>query len=113
MTFTTLLVFFLVWVGHSAIWLVCLNVVYSQPIDKRILGLVRLAVAILVFGFPLFVWFAVPRDFGPVESIAPFVKFLGLGMYFALCLVMSCWIIPLVTLRRQFRAVPVQLVSTR
>lgn len=107
------LLFFLVWVGHSAIWLVALNVLYSRPYPRQIFRLARWAVGVIVFGFPLLVWATVGLDFGPLRTKGPDSIWLSLEVYLALCLGMSCWCIPLVTLIRLLRPSPPALVSRR
>jgi uncharacterized protein len=105
------LLFFAVWVGHSALWLVALNVIYSRPFHRRTLKLAQLAVAALVFGFPLAVWATIGLDFAPLRARVVSFPWLPLQVYFALCLAMSCWVIPIATVIRLLRPIPVQLVS--
>lgn len=44
---------FFAWVGHATIWLVALNLLYSQPIHKKWLRTARFLDAVLVFAFPV------------------------------------------------------------
>lgn len=53
MVASNLLLAFFAWVGHATIWLVCLNFLYSQPIHRRLLRLLKAADAVVVFSFPL------------------------------------------------------------
>src|SRR5262245_65926563 len=107
------LLFFAGWVGHSALWLVALNIAYSRPFHRRTLKLAQLAVAVIVFGFPFAVWATIGLDFGPLRTKGPPPEWLPLEVYFALCLAMSCWAIPIVTVVRLLRPAPAQLVSRR
>jgi len=103
------LLFFAAWVGHSALWLVALNILYSRPFHKKTLKIARLAVAIIVFGFPIALWAIAGLELAGLTSR---VASLGDGVltgYLALCWTMSLVIIPLVTLLRNLAPTPAQL----
>jgi len=92
------------WVGHSALWLVGLNVLYSRPLPRRFLRFMRVFTAGVVFGFPIAV--AVGGFLG-AESL------LGVQLYLAACLGMSLVMVPVVTLARRLQHAPTQLVARR
>src|SRR5262245_51928613 len=113
MNFEDYLLFFVVWVGHSALWLVALNIIYSRPFHRRTLKFAQTAVAVIVFGFPFAVWATIGLDFAPLRTKGPPPEWLPLELYFALCLAMSCSAIPIVTVVRVLRPTPLQMVSRR
>lgn len=88
---------FFAWVGHATIWLVLLNLLYSQPIHKKWLRAARLLDAIIVFAFPL-VFFGLRwrSDLGE-----PVVR-----GYLLVCWVVAFIVIPAATLRRLVRRMP-------
>jgi predicted MPP superfamily phosphohydrolase len=103
------LLFFAAWVGHSAWWLVGLNILYSRPLHRSYLKAVRLGVGILVLAFPFILWavagLALP-DFPP-EYWTP--RSGVLGVYLGLCWSMSLIAIPAVTVSRLLRMTPLAL----
>jgi uncharacterized protein len=107
------LLFFAVWLGHSALWLVGLNLVYSRPFHRRTLHLAQLAVAVIVFGFPFLIAATIGFSFAPLRTNGASPEWLPLALYFALCLAMSCCAIPIATAIRLLRPVPPQLASRR
>lgn len=103
--------FFAAWVGHSALWLVGLNVLYSRPLNGTFLKLARLAVGVIVFGFPAFLWAVagwnlLARSLG---NAGP--GYLLLQLYLAQCFFMTFWAIPMVTLLRHLRRTPPQVAA--
>ncbi len=85
------------WVGHATIWLVLLNLLYSQPIHKRWLRTLRLIDAVIVFSFPG-VWL------GGVWSDGlnlPIIR-----AYLWVCWGVACLAIPTATLLRLTRRTP-------
>jgi len=102
MGFAELLLFAAAWVGHAALWLVALNVLYSRPIHRDILNGIRLIVGLIVFSFPAAIavflhWGVI--DLAANERRAPFM----LQAYLAICLVMCLIVIPLFTAIRLLR----------
>jgi len=105
--------FFAAWVGHSAIWLVSLNIVYSQPLPRVILRGWRALVGGLVALFPIVLWAIAGIDlpnFPPLEWTPSSAI---LGIYLGLCWFCSLVIIPIATLSRHLRMAPPQLVSIK
>src|SRR5258707_5935141 len=101
--------FFAAWVGHSALWLVGLNVLYSQPLNRTFLRIARLVVAILVFGFPFVLWAVVGLDLLAVNVNGPPPGLWAVQVYLGLCFYISFWAIPVMTLFRLLRPTPRQL----
>jgi predicted MPP superfamily phosphohydrolase len=104
MAFVDLMLAFAAWVGHAAIWLVALNVLYSRPYNKRLLKIAQLIDGLIVFSFPpvlLALW-----RFGATDNAV--VK-----GYLALCLGMSLLAIPVATIARFVRRAAPQLVQRR
>jgi predicted MPP superfamily phosphohydrolase len=103
--------FFAAWVGHSAWWLVGLNILYSQPMPRWVLKSARLGVGVLVLIFPLVLWWLEGlslADFPPEEWTAGTAV---IGIYLGICWAMSFAAIPAMTLARQLRWRPPQLQS--
>ena len=103
--------FLAAWVGHSALWLVALNILYSQPLNRTFLKAMRLAVGVIVFAFPLFL-----RAVAGWDLLGASLDNLGIGslllqLYLAQCFFMTFWAIPMVTLIRQLRRTPRQVVA--
>jgi predicted MPP superfamily phosphohydrolase len=113
MSLLGLSLFFAAWVGHSAIWLVALNVLYAQPVRRSVLRAARLLVGILVVVFPVALAVHSGIDlpnFPPLEwtgSSVPVAAYLFSTWFVALV------IIPVVTISRQIRTTPPQLVSSK
>lgn len=103
--------FFAAWVGHSALWLVGLNILYSQPLDRTFLKLVRLAVGVIVFGFPFFLWAVAGLDLLAVSLGNLSSGSLVLQLYLAQCFFITFWAIPMATLVRLLRRRPPQLAA--
>lgn len=99
-----LLLGFAAWVGHAALFLVALNVLYSQPYHKRLLKAARLIDGIIVFSFP-FVFLAL-WELGALNNAVA-------KGYLALCLGVTILAIPIFTLARLLRRAPPQLVAQR
>src|SRR5262245_49133218 len=103
------LLFFAAWVGHSAWWLVGLNIVYSRPMPRWLLKTARHGVGILVLIFPFILWWLEglrlahfpPEDWSVGSAI--------IGIYLGLCWAMSLVAIPAMTIARQLRWQPPQL----
>jgi len=105
------LLFLAAWVGHSAWWLVGLNMLYSRPLPRAFLKSARLSVGILVLVFPFILWRVeglALAHFPPEEWTLPTEL---LGIYLGLCWAMSLLAIPAVTISRQLRWDPPQLQS--
>src|SRR5689334_9068521 len=103
--------FFAAWVGHSAWWLVGLNILYSRPMPRWLLKSARLSVGVLVLIFPFLLWWLEGlrlADFPPEEWTPGSA---AIGIYLGLCWAMSFVGIPTVTLARQLRWRPPQLQS--
>src|SRR3954451_4465189 len=47
-----IVLFLAAWLGHAFLWTVLLNVVFSRPYHRRLLGAFRLFVAVLVLVVP-------------------------------------------------------------
>jgi predicted MPP superfamily phosphohydrolase len=107
------LLFLAAWVGHSALWLVALNVIYSRPLHRELLKAIRWLVALLVFGFPAALWCVAGLDLSGLAWPAGGLGGAALTAYLALCWAMSLAIIPLVTVCRQLAASPPALRSRR
>ncbi|MFL5340046.1 MAG: metallophosphoesterase [Gemmataceae bacterium] len=103
------LLFFAAWVGHAALWLVALNVLYSRPIHKTVLKLARLAVAVITFGFPIALWAAAGFDLLAVGQTPP----RAVQLYLGLCFFTAFCAIPFVTVKRLMRPDPPQLVGRK
>ncbi|HEV3145812.1 MAG TPA: metallophosphoesterase, partial [Gemmataceae bacterium] len=101
--------FFAAWVGHSAWWLVGLNMLYSRPLPRWILKSARLSVGVLVFIFPFILWWLEGfrlAGFPPEEwSVGSGT----IGIYLALCWAMALLAIPTFTIVRHLRWQPPQL----
>src|SRR5580700_7151295 len=107
-----ILAFAAAWVGHAAIWLVGLNVLYSRPIHRDILNRIRLVVGLIVFGFPIALagfWYWGVIDLSEKAQPAP----LALEAYLAICLLMSVIVIPVITVLRLLRTTPTHLIAQR
>lgn len=98
-----LLLFAAAWVGHAALWLVSLNILYSRPIHKHLLKRVRLLVGLLVLAFPFSLYLIAGLDLArlPWWCLA----------YLVPCWIMTFLLIPVVTLRRQLRGLPAPVRS--
>ena len=105
--------FFAAWVGHAALWLVGLNILYSQPFHRSYLKAARLLVAVVVFGFPFALWAIVGFDLLAIIVTDPSPPFMLLQLYLGLCFFISFWAIPVMTLFRLVRQTPRQLISRR
>jgi uncharacterized protein len=93
---------FAAWVGHAAIWLVALNIVYSQPLPRWALKTLRAGVGLLVWSFPL------------VAAVAYGSPLNGaVWAYLGACWAMTFVVIPLVTVRRHQRRLPAGIVTER
>ena len=113
MSFEDYVLFLMVWIGHSALWLVALNVAYSRPLHRNILKPMRLAVGVIVFGFPFFIWALVGLDFATLRGTNLGPAWFALKIYLAICLAMAIAVIPLFTIIRLLRQMPAQLASRR
>jgi predicted MPP superfamily phosphohydrolase len=95
------------------LWLVGLNIAYSRPLHRAILKPMRLAVGVIVFGFPLFILAIVGLDLSLSRDKGPHPAWLALEIYLIICLAMCCGMIPLFTIIRLLRREPPQMVSRR
>jgi uncharacterized protein len=110
MMFLLIFVLWAAWVGHAAIWLVGLNILYSRPIHRDILSQVRPVVGIIVFGFPVVVLAALYWRVIELETEHYHVP-VAAAAYLAICLVMTLIVIPLFTAIRLLRPTPPQLIE--
>jgi uncharacterized protein len=112
-----LLLFLFVWLGHACLWLLILNLLYSQPLHKTFLKISRLVIALVIFIFPpMFLFYVTSWDrilkwnwtihFSIFEGISPV-------LYLLLCLAISCIGLPWVTITRLRRKVPDQVLEER
>src|ERR1051325_5398473 len=104
MDFVNLTLAFGAWVGHAAIWLVALNVLYSRPYHKRLLKIAQLVDGLLVFSFPLVLltlWHFSAIDNAIVKG------------YLVLCLGLTLLAVPIVTMARLVRRAAPQLFQRR
>ncbi len=105
--------FFAAWVGHSALWLVGLNILYSQPLNRTLLRIARLVVAVVVFGFPFALWAAVGLDLLAINVNGLPPGFWPIQIYLGLCFYIAFWAIPVMTLFRLLRQTPRQLAGRK
>src|SRR5947209_3324932 len=99
-----LLIGFAAWVGHAALWLVVLNVLYSRPYHKRVLKIIQLIDGLIVFSFP-FVLLAL-WQMGGIDTVV-------VRAYLALCLAITFLAIPVFTAWRLIRPRAPQLTERR
>lgn len=99
--------FLVVWIGHSALWLVTMNIVYSQPLPRWALRTWRAIVAGLVAIFPIAYWTLVTIVPDNHSSAIWWIA----HVYVGLCCLNCVTVIPLVTVRRWLRTRPPQLVG--
>jgi predicted MPP superfamily phosphohydrolase len=99
----SILVFALFWLGHACLWMWAMNVAYSRPLPRDFLKFYRLLTGLVIwFGPPLFgvlVTFDIPSLFQYSATSVP-------ALYAALCLFVSCVVLPVVTVGRLLRPTP-------
>jgi uncharacterized protein len=105
--------FFAAWVGHSAFFLVGLNVLYSRPLPRPLLKTARFLDAVFVFGFPFALWAIAGPSLAGLTSTVRSPADVVLTLYLAACWAMSLGAIPLATLLRQLRSTPKQQRARR
>jgi predicted MPP superfamily phosphohydrolase len=112
MILLAILVFAVAWVGHAALWLVALNILYGRPIHRDILSRIRPIVGLIVFGFPLAI--AGFLTWGIIEFESSGIRApLVLEAYLAICLMMSLVAIPIATVARHLRRTPRHFIESR
>ncbi len=93
-----LLVFALFWLGHACLWMVTLNVVYSQPLPRGFLKKFRLVVGASIWLGPPLLGALLTWDLlGVLHAAADGGGHLALAGYIVVCLLVSCVLLPLVT----------------
>ena len=100
------------WIGHAALWLVALNVLYSRRIHRTVLKVARVVDGVVVFSVPLVLTallFGKVIDPGLGRHQAP----LALEIYLAACDAICVLVIPAVTAARHLRPSAPHLVSRR
>lgn len=105
-SFLTLLLILAAWVGHAFGCTVLLNVIYAQHWPRKLLRSIRLLTGLTVFAFPV-VAFLLFREVTTWSELnwPPLV-------FGALCLSISFVVLPVMTLIRQLRPIPRQVVCT-
>lgn len=95
------------WFGHAFLMTVILNVTYSQPVRRPILKIARAFVGLLVFLFPVMLFWTFGRQlFGAWQN--PQVLWdrpLILG-YLIICWLTALVYLPLISIYRQMRGLP-------
>jgi predicted MPP superfamily phosphohydrolase len=105
-----LAVYGLAWVGHAALFLVGLNILYSCPLHRHTLSKIRGLTAVIVFSFPAVI--AGLNYWGMLEPPAQWYVAPGpIEVYLLLCLGMCLLVIPAATLIRHLRPIPAQLIA--
>ena len=89
------------WVGHAYLLTGLLNGLYGQPYPKRFLKSCRLAVGLLILGFPLL--YFVPT-FSPILAVFP-------NIYVGICTIVGLGVFPGLTLYRVLRPRPTAVRS--
>src|SRR5205814_759310 len=109
-----IVLFLAAWLGHAFLWTVLLNVVFSRPYHRRLLGAFRLFVAVVVLVVPpvLLLAYGAP----PVSWLEETVRLRPPGpfaAYVALCWLIGVVILPILTIRRKLRRPPPVVAERR
>jgi predicted MPP superfamily phosphohydrolase len=95
--------FFAAWVGHSAWWLVGLNMLYSRPLPRLVLKWSRLSVGVIVLVFPFILWALEGLTLANFPSDEWSLSTALVETYLGLCWAMSLVLIPAMTISRHLR----------
>jgi uncharacterized protein len=110
----TLTLFGLFWLGHACLWMLALNVVYSQPLNRGFLKKYRLVVGLTIwFGPPLFGLLLTWDMFALLRAAWETGAYAVAATYVACCLFVSCVVLPIITIRRLLRRPPAAVLDER
>jgi predicted MPP superfamily phosphohydrolase len=103
-----LLLFGFVWLGHACCWLVIINVIYSQPIHKAIQKICRAGIGVTIFFVPPIVYFTASQSILDLFSSG---ENLPLAIYLGGTILISAVLLPIITVQRNLRGLPRQVLS--
>jgi predicted MPP superfamily phosphohydrolase len=99
-------------VGHTALWMLVINIVFGLPWHRRVLSVARKLHALVVLSAPVLFWFGFGFDRGIV--LAPYPETLccpAMWGYTVLCWIFGLVFLPAVTVGNLLRPRPPALVS--